>query len=318
MITKYNNTFLISEGDYSYCFYEEGSKLYHAYYGKRLNNLHNFNNAGTIALSMYEYPEFGRGDFRSPSVIACVEEGIATDFRYQSYKILPRKPEFIFPSLRNGGETLEVVLKDDIANLLLKLYYTPYSEGIAKRVEIINLSDKQVKLEKLMSSSITFPEGNYDLIELSGAPIKERQFSRGAVSSGLHIFSSLRGRSSHEHSPFCAILNQETTEESGDAYGVNLIYSGNFLIEVEKDELSQVRVNTGLNVGPGGIILEAGETFVVPECIMVYSSNGIGGMSRNFHKLYRKHLLNPNYLDKLRPIVINSWESVVFNLSEEI
>ena len=318
MITKNHNTFQISKGEYTYCFYEENGKLYHGYYGKSLKGVYTFQNEEKPCFARYECPEYGRGDFRIPCVVVSSNDGLSTDFRYLSHSILSQKPDMPLPALRNGGETLVINLIDSLKNLQMSIFYTPYEEGIVKHIELVNLSKKEVKLEKLMTSCLNFTQGKYDFIELSGAPIKERQYSRKEIANGIQTFSTTRGRSSHEHSPFCVILDKTTTEENGNAYGLNLIYSGNFLIEIEKDELSQVRTNIGLNIGYGGITLKPGERFVSPECVMVYSANGIGGMSRNLHKLYRKNLLNPNYVDKPRPIVINSWESVVFNLSEQI
>ena len=50
---------------------------------------------------------------------------------------------------------------------------------------------------------------------------------------------------------------------------------------------------------------------------MVYSSEGIGAMSRTFHDLYREHLIRGEYKDKRRPILINNWEATYFNFDTE-
>ena len=52
--------------------------------------------------------------------------------------------------------------------------------------------------------------------------------------------------------------------------------------------------------------LEAGESFTTPEAVMVYSNNGIGGMSRIYHRLYRNNLCRGKWKHKRRPILVNN------------
>ena len=63
--------------------------------------------------------------------------------------------------------------------------------------------------------------------------------------------------------------------------------------------------------------LEPGDAFQAPEVICVYSAEGIGGMSRTFHDLYRRHLIRGEYKDKKRPILINNWEATYFDFDTD-
>ena len=63
--------------------------------------------------------------------------------------------------------------------------------------------------------------------------------------------------------------------------------------------------------------LRSGEEFSAPEAVMVYSHEGIGGMSRMFHDLYRKHLIRSKYRDAVRPILINNWEATYFDFDTD-
>ena len=49
---------------------------------------------------------------------------------------------------------------------------------------------------------------------------------------------------------------------------------------------------------------------------MVYSANGIGEMSRTFHRLYRKRLVRGRYRDDVRPILVNNWEATYMRFKE--
>ena len=92
-----------------------------------------------------------------------------------------------------------------------------------------------------------------------------------------------------------------------------LIYSGNFLAQVEVDSWDTTRVTMGINPFQFDWKLEPGEHFQTPEAIMVYSTEGLNGMSQTFHKLYRTRLARGTWRDKVRPILINSWEAFYFD-----
>lgn len=310
-------TYHLQGRGYSYCFYEQDGKLLHAYYGKRLNGFAKNCEKTTDELSPCEYGEFGRGDFRVPSIVVRSKDSMSTDLRYVSHEILPQKPRIGLPQLRGASETLAVVLRDDKLSLKLTLFYTPLAEGLCRSALLENEGDETLFVDTLASAQVDFPEDEYELVHLSGRPNKERNLVRERASEGIKTISSTRGITSHQHNNFFAVLERGADEERGAAYGFNLVYSGNFAVESEKDENGGLRVTMGEKILYGGFSLSAGEKLYTPEAVSVYSENGLGGMSRNFHRLYRKHLLDPRYVDRRRPIVINSWESVVYDVKEE-
>lgn len=63
--------------------------------------------------------------------------------------------------------------------------------------------------------------------------------------------------------------------------------------------------------------LDAGESFQTPEAVMVYSTEGLNGMSRIFHKLYGKRLARGYWRDRARPVLLNNWEATYFDFTKE-
>ena len=99
--------------------------------------------------------------------------------------------------------------------------------------------------------------------------------------------------------------------------GFNLIYSGNFIFETELNSLGRLRINFGIH--PMGMqwVLEERSLFHTPECVLVRSGDGLGGMSRVFHRLYMDKLI-PKSLTSLHPLVVwNSWEAEYFDVSHD-
>lgn len=319
MIFTDDNVFHLTDGAFSYAFRIKDGKLVHTYFGKALPPhcaaLAECEDAGRD-WALFEVGERGRGDFRIPSVSLCGDGFSSTDLLYVGHEVLRDKPSLGMPALRGRAETLVVTLRDDVAKIELKLFYSVYDGALARHAEIINLGDKSVTLITADSACVDFCGGEYDHISLDGRWGGECGVTRREAAFGVHTIGSTRGITSHQHNPFSAVVRRDTDEEHGEAYGFGLIYSGGFAVRLERDEKSQLRVDMGAELY-GGIALAPAERFVTPEAVCVYSDCGIGGMSRKFHALYRKHLINPRFADKPRPVVINSWESMYFDFDEK-
>lgn len=72
----------------------------------------------------------------------------------------------------------------------------------------------------------------------------------------------------------------------------------------------------GLNPYQFSWPLKPGESFTTPECVAVFSRSGIGGMSRQFHRLYRRHLMRSKFAQETRPVLLNSWEGLGPDVNE--
>ena len=73
------------------------------------------------------------------------------------------------------------------------------------------------------------------------------------------------------------------------------------------------RAQLGINPFDFSWKLEPGAEFQTPEAVLVFSPEGLGGMSRAYHRLYRKRLCRGEWRDKPRPILVNNWEATYFD-----
>jgi alpha-galactosidase len=64
---------------------------------------------------------------------------------------------------------------------------------------------------------------------------------------GMHSFGSTTGLSGHCHNPFAALCEGTPSEDHGEVKGFSLVYSGNFLVEAEINEIGRLRINMGIN-----------------------------------------------------------------------
>lgn len=273
----------------------------------------------------YEYPEYGTSDFRMPAFeVRDAGGSCVTDLRYQGYEIFEGKPELdglpsTYCERATEASTLRLDLADSQSGLRLALYYTVFEDSgvIARHAEFTNAGAQAMTLKGALSMSIDFKHAPHELIQLSGTALREHHIVRRELGVGEMSLGSTRGISSHQQNPFMALVQRDTTESSGDAYGFSLIYSGNFLARVECDMYMSARVQLGINPFMFSWELRAGESFCTPEAVLAYSHEGLGGMSRKLHTLYRTRLCRGMWRDAARPVLLNTWEAAYFDFTHD-
>lgn len=293
-------------------------------FGSFLTNTDNIDGFMVESTSL-EYPSFGATDLRCPAVEFQFEDGTsATDLRYKCHNIFKGKNKLqglpaTYVENESEAETLEITLIDSLKNVEVILSYSVFEDfdAITRSVKVKNLSNKVINIERALSANFDFKDAKFDLIQLSGAWARERDFVRNPLRRGSQSIESRRGASSHAQNPFIALARPETNENTGDVYGFSLVYSGNFLANVEVDMYENSRAQIGINPFDFKWLLESGEEFQSPEAVMVYSSEGLTGMSHIYHNLYGKRLCRGKYRDEIRPILINNWEATYFDFTDE-
>ena len=278
---------------------------------------------------LFEFPCHGTGDYREPCLMVLDEDGMSTcDLRVTGYRTVKGKPALkqkgvsVIPATdaaKDEAETLVITLEDAHLDLTAELTYTMFTglPVVTRSARVINHGYNELRIQRLLSGCVEWDHSAFDMITLNGTWARERAVSRVALHSGKQSVDSKRGISSHQHNPFAALVSHDASEESGEAYGFNLVYSGNFLAEAEVATSGFTRFVMGINPFDFSWLLRPEEDLTAPELVMVYSDKGIGAMSRTFHDLYRGHLIRGQWKDKMRPVLINNWEATYFNFDEE-
>ncbi len=271
-----------------------------------------------------EYPGFGTSDFRTPAFEITDNGGdFVADFRVVDYKIFSGKtPLTGLPGVIGANEeltSLEIVMEDALTKVQVVLSYTIFNHlsVLSRSTKFVNNGINPITLRKVASFSFDLPTSDFDFIHLYGGWGKERHIERTKLINGIQAVESKRGVSSHQHNPFIALAAPDCTEDSGHVYGASLVYSGSFKGLVEVDQFETARVMMGINDFQFSWKLTPGATFQSPECILVFSDQGLGKMSRTYHDLYRNHLVKSTFKDKERPVLINNWEATYFDFTSE-
>lgn len=272
----------------------------------------------------WEFPTAGRGDYRRPAFAVTGRTGAqVSELVFRGWRILDRKPGSdtlpVTFAAAGESETLAVDCFDEVSGTTLTLYYSIFADAdvIARQQRIVNTGPATVRITNLQSVSLSLPAGSYDFLTLYGCHVQEARQSRVPLHQGVQAVGSRYGSSSPRHQPFWALLDPAATETAGSVYGCMLVYSGNFNGVVEQDAFGAVRAQMGLGDESFAWTLAPGEGFESPEALLTYSGRGLNGMSQNFHIALRRHLLPPRWRCVPRPILLNSWEGMYYDVSLE-
>ena len=243
-----------------------------------------------------EYSCNGTGDYRISAFSVEMECGnSATALKYVSHEIFDGKKKLcglpaVYVEDDSKAKTLEITMLDELSGAQVVLSYCVVEgyDAVMRYTRVKNTSDKPFFIEKVYSTCVDYNDKDYDLIHLYGTWAAERSMERKPIIQGIEEIASKRGSSSHNHNPFIALVDHNATEEHGNAYGFTLCYSGNFSAKIEVDTIDQMRVIMGINPEDFRWHLAPGESFQSPEALLVYSAEGVNGMTHRFHRFIRK------------------------------
>lgn len=278
----------------------------------------------SLDTQLLEYPSYGTGDFRNDCLrVAYADGSQVTDLKYVSHEIKEGKYGLEgLPAMYQGEEnvqTLEVVLQDVYKKLEVILYYGVFEnlDVITRACKIVNKGEDKVNLLRAYSMCLDFNNKDMDFVHFYGRHAMERIMERTPLHHGIQSVGSRRGFSSHQHNPFVVLCAHDAGEDHGNCYGASFVYSGNFAAEAEVTQADCTRMTMGIHDAQFQFELQPQESFTAPEVMLSFSSEGLGTLSRNYHKAIRYHICRGKYKTARRPILINNWEATYFNFNTE-
>lgn len=340
---KESNEFHLQSKNTSYIFtILNNNQLGHLYYGKKVRHRESFSHLYTseaksnvacvfegdltfsLDTSKQEFPAYGTTDFREPAYQILQANGSRiTNFVYKGHHIFQGKPKLeglpaTYVERAHEAATVEISLVDELIEAEIILQYTIYEQlnVITRSAKFLNHGKENLNLTRAMSTSVDFFDSDFEMVHLSGSWARERHVKTRLLETGIQSISSTRGASGQQN-PFFALKRPDTNEHQGEVFGFSLVYSGNFLAQVEVDHYDVARLTMGINPFDFKWLLESGESFQSPEVVMVYSFKGLNDMSQTYHTLYRTRLARGKWRDQERPVLINNWEGTYFDFNEE-
>lgn len=256
------------------------------------------------------FPCYGSGYMLEPALQATHSDGnTSTELMYVSHESVTRNDNITETRIR---------LRDRHYPFFIVLCYRCYREEdvIEQWTEITHEESGPVTLGRFASAAPRLQASNYWVTQFYGDVLREGELVEEQLTPGLKILDSKLAVRAHLYRPpaFVLALDQSAQEESGEAIGGTLAWSGNFQFAFDLDWQRRLRVLAGINPLGAQYRLKREKTFTTPAMLWSWSDRGKGQVSRNFHRWARRYGIRDGA--KPRPVLLNNWETTYFNFDE--
>lgn len=241
-----------------------------------------------------EYPAFDGRTFENVSLKADVPLNLRTkDVRVQ-------------------GQQAEITLADEVSVMEVRLIYRVFEDCDVIQKHARLTANAPIRLTRMDSGACLLPHEAkpWTAHYVVGAWAGEFRRRTAKLEEGELRLQSVRGMSGPHMNPFLIAANSED-EETGEAYGVALGWSGCWQITASSTVFGNHRITAGLNDADLVCPMGRGESLETPPMVLCMSAEGMGALSRRMHDFERDHL-KPNRPP--RRVLYNSWEATQFDV----
>lgn len=289
----------------------EGGDLKQSYYGDNSATLQQLRDAG-CDMSFHALPAFGTVDaIHVPALQVQHADGDQNlELKVTAYDVRD-----------DGRATLHVfTMQDKLMPVTVKVFYKAYKnvDVIETWTEITHQEKKAVTLKRFDSGQLTLRQGDVWVTHLHGNWAAEAEPTMEPLKQGMKVIRNSDGtRNSHLDAPEIMLsLDGKPQELTGRTIGLALCWSGNFELRMNTISKKEHHIYAGIDPTASEYILEPKETFETPHLALAYSNEGMGGVSRIFHRWARTEGMLHRGM-KTGDILLNSWEGIYLDITEE-
>lgn len=296
------NTSLVVDAD-------KGKKLKHLYYGTRITDTDAAALRSAGSANLNAYPDYGVDPSNEAAIAAVHNDGNMT---------LNLLVDNVTETDNGDSRLTTVTLRDDHYPFTVDVNYRTYPglDIIETWTDISHREKKPVTLTRFASGYLPVRYGNVWLSNLYGSWGNEARLDCQPLAHGMKVIKNRDGvrNSATAHSELMLSLDGQPRENSGRVIGAALCYDGNYRLAIDTDASNYHHFTAGIDEDQSEYHLKPGEVFTTPVLALSYSNDGLGGVSRNFHRWGREKRIAHG--DKLRDVLLNSWEGVYFDIKE--
>ena len=290
---------------------DEGQDLRMDYFGPRVASLQQLRDAGD-AFDFAALPAFGTVDMvQLPALQVQHADGdLNLELQVTSYS-----------SVDDGAAIVHTfTLQDKLQPVTVKLFYKAYKEVdvIETWTEIGNGEKKPITMKRFDSGHLTLRQGNVWLTHLHGDWAAEASVVQEPLTMGCKVIRNTDGaRNAHIDAPEVMFsLDGQPQEHQGRTIGAALCWSGNYELRVNTILNKHHHFYAGIDPQASEYVLDPKQTFETPHLALAYSTEGMGGVSRIFHRWARTCGMLHRGM-QTGDILLNSWEGLYFDINEE-
>jgi alpha-galactosidase len=299
---------VVSSGDAGYAFLvDEGGRLRQAGFGPGIEaHVEALDEAVGPALYPMAYPAYDEEPTRAPALRVTHHDGTTTT-------------RLAVEDVRASGRGTEILLVDPTCPLEVRLCFRAEEHGVVRQwVTVTNRQPAPITLHEVAAASPLLATTAPHLTHFAGGDwAAEWTTTTEPLTAGTKVVDSRGGVQPHLRcSPFFLLAPDGVPDEaSGAVVAGALAWGGNSRFAFERTAAPTTRLWCGHNPAASEYVLGPGVTFISPEQIWAWSSEGVGPLSRRLHRWVRQYATRDG--DQLRPIVVNNWEATSYSFDAE-
>lgn len=289
----------------------EGGDLRMAYYGTRATTMQQLRDAGAD-LNSPALPAFGTVDMvMLPALQVLHSDGdLNLELTVDSYEVKA-----------DDAATVHIfTMHDKLQPVTIRLFYKAYTrvDIIETWTEIENAEKKPITLKRYDSGHLVVRQGDVWITHMHGNWAAETEPTTEPLTAGVKIIRNTDGaRNAHLDAPEVMIsLDGRPRENTGNVIGAALCWSGNFELRFNTVSHKEHHFYAGIDPQSTEYILDPKQTFETPRLALTFSSEGLSGASRNFHRWARTEGMLHRGM-KTGDILLNSWEGLYFDIDQQ-
>ncbi len=254
------------------------------------------------------FPTFGAGWYGAPALLA---HRAGRDFA-QSISTTT----WCWLGVNQG---IEFTLIDDIAAIDVRITFEldPTNDVLTCQTKLTNQGSTDLAVAWLAAACLPLPAKITQVQSYTGRHNHEFEMVNDTLSRATWLRENRRGLTSHDCIPAAIAMGAYTTQHIGPAYGAQLAWSGNHSQRIDALDDGGFQWQLGEWLAPGEIILVPNQSLQTPQVLATFSNTGLNCLSQNFHAKLRQRLTWPGGTMRPRPVHLNTWEGLYFDLSED-
>lgn len=249
-------------------------------------------------------PPAGLGWFGAPAITA--RQGNAATV-----------PVFDDVAVRNATGSIEIFLSDRQSGLTVTHTIRLGTGGAFEfDCSVANRGPDPVSLDGLASALVPLPASAAQLVSWRGRHNAELVECVEAMPQQAWVREGRRGITGHGGPTGVVVLDEGATDHEGLVYSLQLAWSGDSRIAIERDDEGLWMLSAGAVPAAGELLLTPGQTWQAPPVILAISTRGRNGAMTQQHAAVRARLQWPGGAMRPRPVHANSWEACYFDHDE--
>lgn len=226
-------------------------------------------------------------------------------------------PVFDRSSVTATETFIHIVSTDPVAGAELEQRFEVSCGAFVCRTIVRNTGAAPFGVDWLSSAMLPLPDAAREIVSWRGRHNAELIECREAMPQQAWTREVRRGMSGHGGAAGLFVLDEGATFHAGTVRALQLAWSGDGRIAVERDDEGFWVLSAGAVLQPGEVTLAPGESWQTPDAIFTVSTSGRNGATAAFHDAVRARMTWPGGTMRPRPVHLNSWEACYFDHDDE-